>query len=248
MARASAPTASALGLALALLLGLACPPPAHAEAPPHLLTNMPPPGAVSTGCLLPTFPNKRFPAGKAIDVVLGLHNDGSETYNISLVAGSLNSPADFSLHVQNFSAIGYGYALGPGEEVSVAYRFVPDARLSPRDFVVALTAFYSDASGQWYSSTFFNQTVDIVESRKAVDWELLSLVALFLAALGGAGYGAYCWVVAQGWVKPMKKKAKRAAPVAAAPMTAADHDEWVKGTPYDAHRKRALRGGKQQQQ
>jgi hypothetical protein len=38
-----------------------------------------------------------------IKVVLGIHNDGSEPYNISGIMGSLNSPTDFSMYIQNFT-------------------------------------------------------------------------------------------------------------------------------------------------
>uniref|UniRef100_A0A7S3RAP3 Translocon-associated protein subunit alpha n=1 Tax=Dunaliella tertiolecta TaxID=3047 RepID=A0A7S3RAP3_DUNTE len=220
-------------LALALVLG-AC---AYAqEQAQHPLTNMPPSGSVQTAFILPSFPDKKFPAGGLVDVVVGLHNEGSETYNVSLIAGSLNSPADFSLHVQNFSMAAYGEVIGPGEEASLTYKFVPDARLSPRDFVVALTTFYTDSKGQWYSTTFFNQTVDIVEQKKLVDWELIMLVGLFAAILLGLAYWAYTTVVSWGWLKPQKKRTKRV-PVAKQ-QGPVDHDEWVKGTPYDTFRKR----------
>jgi hypothetical protein len=56
-----------------------------------------------------------------------------------------------------------------------------------------LTAFYSDSQGNWYSSTFFNQTVNIVEVNKLVDWELLFLILLFAGALGFGGRKAFCF-------------------------------------------------------
>ena len=39
-----------------------------------------------------------------IDVVLGFHNGGDETLNVTNVMGSINSPASFNIYVQNFSA------------------------------------------------------------------------------------------------------------------------------------------------
>ncbi len=38
-----------------------------------------------------------------IDIVVGIHNEGSTTLNITMIAGSLNSPADFNTHIQNFT-------------------------------------------------------------------------------------------------------------------------------------------------
>lgn len=38
-----------------------------------------------------------------VTVLLGLHNEASEMYNVSAILGSLNSPTDFSIFVQNFT-------------------------------------------------------------------------------------------------------------------------------------------------
>lgn len=225
--------ALALLACAALLIGGA-----HAaaeQATDHYLTNMPGPGAVTTAFVFPTFPEKSFPAGKMADVVLGFRNEGSETYNVTMIAGSLNSPVDFNVHVQNFTHMGYGQVVKPGEEVSLEYKFLPDPRLEPRDFVVALTVFYVDGSGKWYTSTFFNQTVNIVEVKKLVDWELLFLIVLFATGIAGVVYAAYAYVVSLGWLKSQKKRrttSRSKEPVA--PMSAEDQQDWVKGTPYDS--------------
>ena len=34
---------------------------------------------------------------------MSAHNDGGKPYNVTAVMGSLNSPADFSMHIQNFT-------------------------------------------------------------------------------------------------------------------------------------------------
>ena len=54
-----------------------------------------------------------------IDVVLGFHNGGDETLNVTNVIGSINSPAAFNIFVQNFSAavrvcLNKAGARGPG--------------------------------------------------------------------------------------------------------------------------------------
>lgn len=86
----------------------------------------------------------------------------------------------------------YHSDLPPGAESSLAYTFSPDHRLEPRDFVVALTVIYHDNKGSYFSNTFFNSTIEIVEEKKMVDWELLSLVVM----LGGlAAGGCECCAV-----------------------------------------------------
>mmetsp|Transcript_17513 Transcript_17513/g.30054 ORF Transcript_17513/g.30054 Transcript_17513/m.30054 type:complete len:257 (-) Transcript_17513:618-1388(-) len=214
----------------------------------HLAMPMPPRGEISTGFILPSYPGKRFPAGRVIDIVLGIHNDGSETYNFTMIAGSLNSPADFNTHIQNFTEVGYFQTVGPGEELSLEYKFYPDPRLpSPREFLVALTAFYLDTKGQYHSTTFFNQTITIIDIPKMVDWELLSLIGLFLAVLAIAGYFLYNYIVSLGWLKSQKKRSRaRKGPTEGTPvMSAEDQQDWLKGTPYDSflkERKKAAAG------
>lgn len=53
---------------------------------------------------------------------------------------------------------------------------------------VAVTAFYQtpDAAAR-FATTFFNQTIDIVETKKMIDFELISLYATILALLAGVG-------------------------------------------------------------
>lgn len=57
-----------------------------------------------------------------------------------------------------------------------------------------------------------------------------------------AGYAAYSYVVAQGWVKSSKQRARSSRPrsdrsatgsAGAAQMSEEDQQDWVKGTPYD---------------
>jgi len=38
-----------------------------------------------------------------IEVVLGFHNEATMAYNVTAIMGSLNSPMDFSIFVQNFT-------------------------------------------------------------------------------------------------------------------------------------------------
>ncbi len=198
---------------------------------PHPLTNMPPSGAVQTGVFWPDHPgkDKHFTAGKIVsdrmldlmlihthrrgahapqvNVAVVFHNEGTEMYNVSVIMGSLNSPTDFSLHIQNFSqqvspqylVCSFAYIFiddcsnpsgqvylircDPGQEVTLDYKFVPDQRLEPRDFFVALTVFYTDAAGRaGFSNTFFNQTIEIVEVKVWIDTELIQMF-IILAAL-----------------------------------------------------------------
>ena len=92
---------------------------------PHPLSNLPAPGQVATGWFFPDHVGKKhFAAGKLVgshapvpflcvftiltrslqvEVVLGFHNEATMAYNVTAIMGSLNSPMDFSIFVQNFT-------------------------------------------------------------------------------------------------------------------------------------------------
>jgi len=74
----------------------------------------------------------------------------------------------------------------------LSYKFMPDHRLEPRDFVVALTVFYHDGTGQYFSNTFFNQTIEIVEIKKIFDYELISMFMILAGIAAGIGEWDAC--------------------------------------------------------
>ena len=170
-------------------------------------------------------------------VVLGFHNDGKEPYNVSAIFGSLNSPTDFSIFVQNFTQQIYHQAVAPGKELSIEYKFMPDPRVEPRDFIVSLTVFYQDTKGVYFSNTFFNQTIEIVEVKKLIDWELIFLYVFLIALVGVIGYLAYSYAAphlqSMGYISKKSKKTKK---VATGPkvQTEEEAEDWLKGTNYAA--------------
>jgi len=75
----------------------------------------------------------------------------------------------------------------PKEEAAFEYYFRPDKSLTPMELRVALTMFYMDFDGQMYGSTFFNETVDIIEQKRLIDYEMLWMYIVLLAIAGGIG-------------------------------------------------------------
>lgn len=208
---------------------------AAAAARPHPLTSIPAeaPG-IETVFVFPKHPDTvpKLPAGDAVEVVVGLHNGASQPYNITAIMGSLNSPLDFGIYVQNFTHQTYGLQVEPDSEASVLYSFRPDPSLHPREFTVALTMFYTDGASQMSATTFFNNTIEIVEPPRTVDGEILFLWALLLGAIGFAVYKAYAFV-GKFIFKGKSKKKTTAAP---ADLTT---DDWLEGTAIAAERKKA---------
>lgn len=202
--------------------------------PSDLLSHMPPPGSLSVAHYFPDHPTKQFPAGEEIKVVVSAHNEGSKPYNITAMMGSLNSPVDFDLYVQNFTQQVYFRLLPAAEELSVEYSFRPDPNLSPREFTVALHLIYEDPeTGRMHSNLVFNSTVDIVEMQKLIDTEMLFLYLMLLGVVGLGGYYAYLNMADKlGLNKSSKKKTKSTGP------KLIDHDEWIKGTTYEVNKRR----------
>lgn len=205
------------------------------------LSRLPPPGSLSVAHYFPEHPNKQFPAGGEIKVVVSAHNDAKTPYNITAMMGSLNSPTDFDMYIQNFTQQVYFQLLPPGEELSVEYTFRPDPILSPREFIVALHLIYEDpATGALHSNTVFNSTIDIVEMPKLVDTEMLFMYLMLISVAVGGGYYTYLNVADKMGLN--KGKAKKAKKASAAPAEF-DADEWVKNTNYDVQKRKAAAAG-----
>ncbi|KIZ03292.1 Translocon-associated protein subunit alpha [Monoraphidium neglectum] len=226
---------------LAAVLALVVPG-STAQRPGDLLGNLPPAGELSVAHYFPEHPDKQFPAGDIISVVVSGHNTGAKPMNLSAIVGSINSPEKYEMFIQNFTIGRYFAPLAPGAEASIEYKFRADPILGStpaREFIVALHLFY-EVEGSYFSTTFFNQTVDITEAPKLVDTDLIWLVGTLLAGLGAAGYFAFTKLSEKlGLNKGKAKKAKKAE----GPVTI-DEDDWVKGTHYEVQKRRRAAAAK----
>lgn len=231
------PTAFLLLLTLALAAGVS------AQAQTHPLTAMPAaaPG-VEIQSWFPDHGRLEFPVGEKVDVVLSFHNGGDEALTVAGITGSINSPAAFNIYVNNLTSMAYDVVVPPRDEASLQYSFTPNKAIVPREFLVALTAFYTNPTGQTFSTTFFNKTSNIVETPTWVDFELLGLYGGFLVALAGIGYLIFKWLSGFSWFRAQIRKRPSKAPVApAAPVELAEN-EWLKGTFYKGQQQARPRG------
>ncbi|CAL5222239.1 g4573 [Coccomyxa viridis] len=228
---------------LGLIVAVLCISAAHGQYSYHqawssMLTDMPDslPG-VQTNFWFPEHSDLLFPAGAVVETVVGVHNGGSSTINITALAGSLNNAKAFSQHFQNFTAQEQHRLVGPGEEASLNFWFQPDATFPAREFQVALSMFYTAETGRQHATTFFNRTIDVVEPHAWVDFQAIFLVVLILAGIGGLGYLAYLGLVQSGWVKP--RKAGRMTRKVETKKKEVNSDEWLKGTYYNQGARKA---------
>ena len=81
--------------------------------------------------------------------------------------------------------------LPPRSEVTLEYRFRPDEKLEPLQFLLSGWVIYNDSSVPTqviYRNLFVNSTVEVVERR--AEWTVASVITwmLTIAGLGVAGY------------------------------------------------------------
>jgi len=197
----------------------------------HPLTNLPASHEdVETAYVFVDNAKKSFPAGELASVLMSFSNTGEETLNVTGIMGSINSPMDFGIYVQNFTYHPYGRVANPGTQMTLEYGLKPDVALHPRDFTIALTVFYeSKDSGTSYATTFFNDTVAIAEPKSSFDLQTLTLYLSMLGIIGAIGNRFYGSVAKKITPKPTAKKSSTS--------SGSDANEWLKGTSADPTKK-----------
>lgn len=158
--------------------------------------------------VLTKFASKQIPLGESVEVLVGFRNAGDEALNVTAIYGTLSNAA----FIQNLTALALGdYAtsrLGQvveaSKEASFLYRFNPAPQLPPGDYQVGLHVQYEGREGH-FVSTFFNQTVELVEKVGPVDFQLVFILSVFIGA-----FGLTWWIVYElGIDNPVVKKASR---------------------------------------
>eukprot|EP01038_Epipyxis_sp_PR26KG_P011284 gene11284-15138_t len=148
----------------------------------HPLTDMPSSADdVETASYFPDHPDRKFPIGGNVIALCHLSNDGLGFYNISAIMGSLNSPYDFRHHFQNYSYKPFGVIIKAGEEITLNYALQLHSELEPIEYQLAITVFY-ESETESYSSTFFNQTVELYFPTSDYDLETVGSVLFSIFA------------------------------------------------------------------
>jgi len=180
---------------------------------------------------------RAFTAGKKVELLAGVHNGCAITLSIHALMGSLNSPTDFALHVQNFSLFippGSAVRVPPNSEVTIPYDFVPDKHLQPRDFQVAVSVFYveEDSMNSRYATTFYNETIEVAEALLVIDGETLSVYFMLSALCVALVLLGFQGLKNAGVIQKAKRttSATLAEPVKKDMLTTGE--EWLKDTAF----------------
>ena len=140
-----------------------------------------------------TFPGISHPqqivAGEDVTTLFTVRNTREQgPVNVTFISGSIANPLNYKVILDNFTVTAYRSRLDAGNEQSFEYTFRVHPAFPSREFRVALTVFYNDMSTYLgHATTFFNQTIEVVEAEQLIDTQLLGLLGYLALALGAIG-------------------------------------------------------------
>lgn len=189
-------------------------------------TLSPAPG-VETVSVFPKNSARLVTAGEETELVVGMKNDGESSITVHSIKASVHLPFDHRLLVQNLTVQVFNNAtVPPSAQATFPYVFAVSKYLQPGTFDLVGTIIY-EIDQHPYQNTFFNGTVEVVESGA-----FLSIESVFLVTLGTALLVLFgLWI--HGQIQNLSKKTKRAPKVEVGTGTRdASMDEWLQGTAY----------------
>uniref|UniRef100_A0A1I7YZK4 Translocon-associated protein subunit alpha n=1 Tax=Steinernema glaseri TaxID=37863 RepID=A0A1I7YZK4_9BILA len=127
-------------------------------------------------------------AGKIVKYLIGFQNNGDNDYTVRFSDTSFRYPMDYSYHVQNFTAAKYDRVVPAHQESTFEYAFIPNEAFSGRPFGLVVNLHYEDKEGNIFTTTVYNQTINILEDESSVSGEN---GLLFITLLGIAGFIAF---------------------------------------------------------
>ncbi|GLT95656.1 hypothetical protein SLE2022_133240 [Rubroshorea leprosula] len=186
-----------------------------------------PAAGVDTVCVFPKNSAKLVTAGEETELLVGMKNDGELTVNVIAIKASVHLPIDHKLLVQNLTAQVFNNASVPASaQATFPYVFAVSKYLQPGTFDLVGTIVY-EIDQNPFQSTFYNGTIEVVESGGFLSIESVFLVTLGLALLFLLGL----WL--HGQLQRISKKNKKAPKVEVGTRsTDASMDEWLQGTAY----------------
>lgn len=131
-----------------------------------------------------------LPAGRPVEILVGVSNTGNEDLVLESLEASFRYPMDFTFHIQNFSSIWYGRSIAPDQQATLGYSFVPAEPFAGRPFGLCVMLQYRDTAGRTHARAVYNQTISVTEVGGGLDGETFFLyvflgAVLVLALVGG---------------------------------------------------------------
>jgi len=166
-------------------------------------------------------------AGEETELLVGVKNNGDSSLNVVAIRASVHLPFDHRMLVQNLTTQVFNNGSVPASsQATFPYLFAVSKFLQPGTFDLVGSIIY-EVEESPYQSTFFNGTIEVVESGGFLSIESVFLVTLGVALLVLLGL----WI--HGQIQNLSKKTKRAPKVEVGTRNIdASTDEWLEGTAY----------------
>lgn len=158
--------------------------------------------------------------GEVVEVLCGFSNTGDKSFNITQMKGSLHSAADYKT-IMNFTEANPFAEIKKGEHGTMNYRFLLDPAFEPREYIVTLSVDYIDADRDEYRTTYFNSTVEAIESQSDLASRTIFGRIITIGIIGLVAYFGN-----NAYKKYSSKKGRRTTPDAAA-KASSGANEWL---------------------
>ncbi|KAJ6237408.1 translocon-associated protein subunit alpha [Anaeramoeba flamelloides] len=156
---------------------------------------------VETKFVVPSYPDLQIKIPTNLKILAGLTNKGKTTYYLQRIGGSIRYPQDYSKVITNVTETDFrGIKLEPGQQIALPYYLYLSEAWQPRTYTLVLEAYYAEQDPVLvnYTSTFFNTTIELLESGSSFD---ATMIFTYVAILAGAVFGGvqfYNWKYASG--------------------------------------------------
>lgn len=126
---------------------------------------------------------ENLPIGAASYLLVSLANLGPKMFNVTKINGIVQD-VKTGEKLANFTRRMYGDPLGPREQRSFRYPFVPSKKLSPGEYRLVFSAFYNNRDKEPFSTVVYNETNVLVPGpREPVPMPDMGTVAMGAAAV-----------------------------------------------------------------
>ncbi len=110
-------------------------------------------------------------AGKLTRLLVGARNNGSQSFVVESIDGSLRYPQDFTYYIQNFTLLRAEKTLESGLESTFEYLFMPSETFNGRPMGLVVLVNYRNNEGKRFQNVVFNQTINLTDAEEGFDGE-----------------------------------------------------------------------------
>ncbi|CAF1628349.1 unnamed protein product, partial [Adineta ricciae] len=128
--------------------------------------------------------------------LVGARNNGTQSFVVESIDGSLRYPQDFTYYIQNFTALRAEKTVEPGLESTFEYLFMPSETFNGRPMGLVVLVNYRNNEGKRFQNVVFNQTINFIDADEGFDGETFFLYIFLGAILVLLGFVAYQYLLA----------------------------------------------------